>query len=455
MSLAASTSRAFPSVIALTFLSMTLLGCANMTHFSASHDWTEGNGAAQSAFIDAKQRAVTVVRIGDSTNAALRLCAEPSPDALSALAASSSVSFSKEQKASLGYSLALAESAGSIGLRTQSIQLMRDAMYRLCEGYLSNALTESAFETLHRRFQSSMVAILAIEQLTGVIRAPTVLLGGIANAGDPAQVADLTLKTESARAALRESETNSAAKAKEASAAKEALAKLEVEKTKLDQQKEPPLTPAQMARQSELGTLIPEAQKKDEVARLAAGDSEKSVAERRSAYESYDRARQAALAGGGGAKSTPDVKLPSESRVDPAAVASVSTAVSRIVTDALQLSFGREVCATVLLRPVSTTGTFENELATKCLDYLGATTESIRSEAKANANLTSSALKHAEALASLIATGKGDSEDIAAHQKYLDDLAKSIADIRRNGPQFFGYDRDEPRIELEDESKPK
>jgi hypothetical protein len=85
------------------------------------------------------------------------VCAEPSPDALSALATTVGLSLSNADR-DYTANFALSEAGGSIGLRTQSIQLIRDSMYRLCEGYLSGALNEVAFETLHRRFQSSMVA---------------------------------------------------------------------------------------------------------------------------------------------------------------------------------------------------------------------------------------------------------------------------------------------------------
>lgn len=51
-------------------------------------------------------------------------------------------------------------------------------MYRLCESYLSGALDPLAFQTQQQRLHSSMVAILAIEQLTGTVRTPTVLLEG-------------------------------------------------------------------------------------------------------------------------------------------------------------------------------------------------------------------------------------------------------------------------------------
>jgi len=53
---------------------------------------------------------------------------------------------------------------------------LRDGLYRLCEGYLNGALDEDQYQILTRRYQKYMVALLGIEQLTGVVRAPTVAI---------------------------------------------------------------------------------------------------------------------------------------------------------------------------------------------------------------------------------------------------------------------------------------
>ena len=149
---------------------------------------------------------------GDVGGADMRLvafCAEPSPDALSALSASGAIKIDTPKGFSGAAQGALAEAAGSIGLRTQSIQLMRDAMYRLCEGAMNGYLGNAAFETLHRRFQNSMVAILAIEQLTGAVRAPALTLNSSASVGPPAkQIADMTDRVIKARSDLRKAESD-------------------------------------------------------------------------------------------------------------------------------------------------------------------------------------------------------------------------------------------------------
>jgi hypothetical protein len=136
-------------------------------------------GGPKTAFVDIKQRAIvsgTPPGKDANTNTSGRvvMCAEPSPDALSSLASEFALDakYKDSLQASLGFSQQ--EAASFVGLRTQTIQLLRDGMYRLCESYLSGALTEADYSWLMRRYQRNMVALLTIEQLTRVAQAPTV-----------------------------------------------------------------------------------------------------------------------------------------------------------------------------------------------------------------------------------------------------------------------------------------
>lgn len=134
--------------------------CASFNSIFRSSDFGKD---ATVVSLDAKQRIVLTkgTDIGDVA------CAEPSPDALSAYGASFSAGVEKEVVAKLA--AAMAEQATNIGLRTQSIQLLRDSMYRICEGYYSRALNQEQFMLLQQRYQNIMVALLAIEQLTGTV----------------------------------------------------------------------------------------------------------------------------------------------------------------------------------------------------------------------------------------------------------------------------------------------
>lgn len=144
-----------------------LCGCANLDSIYRGID-VQGSAVS----LDAKQRAVFSVSKPNTTV----ICAEPSPDALSAYSASLSGTFSNNSSAQAQLASALAEQSASIGLRTQSIQLMRDAMYRACEGYMSGGVSAGEFYLLQRRFQNLTLGLLAIEQLTGAVKAEQVAL---------------------------------------------------------------------------------------------------------------------------------------------------------------------------------------------------------------------------------------------------------------------------------------
>ncbi len=99
----------------------------------------------------------------------LAVCAEPSPDALLSTAQALSVQ-APEAVAKALLSYGESESTTYIGLRTQTIQLLRDAYFRLCEAFLNDGIDAIAYDVLQRRFQSQIVALLAVEQLTSLGR---------------------------------------------------------------------------------------------------------------------------------------------------------------------------------------------------------------------------------------------------------------------------------------------
>ena len=220
-------------------LTSQLTGCAYLTTYKS--DSRLGEGAASALVLDMKTRVVT--------NNHGVVCAEPSPDALSAVAGSASLSGRTGGNAAAG----LAESAAFTGLRTQSIQLMRDAMYRLCEGLASEKLSQDDYRSLMRRSQTTMLALLAIEQLTQPVVAGQVLLGtqSAASAGAGAGDAAVTKAEQDLAAAttkrldqetdldtaLRQRDESAAElKGKRAARAKDKDATLEAEIAALEKQ---------------------------------------------------------------------------------------------------------------------------------------------------------------------------------------------------------------------------
>lgn len=154
-----------------------LSACGNLSSIHRTFNVDDGTGA----FIDIKQRAIIVSKQKTKTNTDLGVettlsqtfvCAEPSPDAMSAYAAETSLSVPDKIKLANAFQ----EGTSYTGLRTQSIQLLRDGMYRLCEARMSGALDNGEYNLLLRRYQKNMVALLAIEQLTGTVKTPVTVI---------------------------------------------------------------------------------------------------------------------------------------------------------------------------------------------------------------------------------------------------------------------------------------
>lgn len=139
-----------------------------------------GKGYAPAGvFIDAKQRAILSNRRPDKDIRVV--CAEPMPDALSAIAAQAGVSVSDISNA-VSAEGGASEAAANIGLRTQTIQTLRDGFYRVCEAYM-NGLSEEQYSIMLRRFQTNMIALLAIEQLTGAVKGGDAVVSASAGSG--------------------------------------------------------------------------------------------------------------------------------------------------------------------------------------------------------------------------------------------------------------------------------
>ena len=147
--------------------SLVTTGC---NHFGLHSSFFNSYGSGEK--MDIQKRAI----LSGSASPTARVCAEPSPDAMSAMAMEAAAKGGVPSKVQVELSAALQQSAAFVGLRTSSIQLLRDFGYRLCEAYLSGAISPGQYDLLMRRFQKNVVALLAIEQLTGAVKAPPVTL---------------------------------------------------------------------------------------------------------------------------------------------------------------------------------------------------------------------------------------------------------------------------------------
>lgn len=167
--------RKLPTYSLALFCAFASSGCAYLTNYTRSVDLKES-----SYVMDVKQRLVfSQQRPGAKLGAPMEtvVCAEPSPDALTVIGVSGGFSLNSGKADTVANAGgALSESGAFVGLRTHSIQLLRDAMYRLCEGYAGGAVTAPTFQSMQRRYQSTMMGLIAIEQLTGPVLASQALL---------------------------------------------------------------------------------------------------------------------------------------------------------------------------------------------------------------------------------------------------------------------------------------
>lgn len=175
--------------------------------------------------VDAKQRALLtslVPRKADGTpdpQAIRRFCSEPSPDVYSVIAQALGAGGSFGQtadpasiEAAFNLAFSTAEQGSTIP-RTQTVNMLREMMFRTCERYLSGGYDEVELSTQAARDQRIMVSILAIEQLTGAVAPRPVVIGatGSSSAGATGEAIvrlDNARKTrDDASAALRTAQT--------------------------------------------------------------------------------------------------------------------------------------------------------------------------------------------------------------------------------------------------------
>ena len=150
-------------------------GCAE---FKSIHHSTlvSKDGRAQVITVDAKQRHLLMMpdEVKGERGTKWRVCAEAAPDVFSAFATSMGA---KGDKSGGSFSLASAETASTIE-RTQSVNMIRESLYRTCERYASGSISKTTFIIQAARDQRSMIAFLAIEQLTGAVRPKSTIIAG-------------------------------------------------------------------------------------------------------------------------------------------------------------------------------------------------------------------------------------------------------------------------------------
>lgn len=312
-----------------------IAGCANLETISRSTSVPLGQGG-KAVHLDAQQRLVVF--------AANRYCAEPSPDALAAYAAALGFSAPKLPSKALAASGALNSVAGSIGLRTQSITLMRDTLYRICEGRLNNTLSDEQVAVLMSRSQDLTAVILATEQLTGAVAAPPVTL---TTGGSSSALASLTANTEALNAAEAAEAKQKAERDTTATAAKDAKTEWDAAKAKAKKAEDDssPDAPALEAAATSAGTAYQVAQTNAAAAQTAYERLHENTEQVRQARDAANAVTAAAVSSGASAGSFAQRSLSGQD------VAKVADTVKQMVTELLHKDYFLDTCLATLTSP--------------------------------------------------------------------------------------------------------
>ena len=137
---------------------LALSACANL---NTIHRTTDLPNDGKAIHLDAAQRVIHVTKDG-------KACAEPTPDALQSYASAFGGTLSAGPDGA-SISNALRANAASVGLHSQSITLMRQQLFNICEYAQNKWLNDADVMLLMERSQDLTLGILAIEQLTGAV----------------------------------------------------------------------------------------------------------------------------------------------------------------------------------------------------------------------------------------------------------------------------------------------
>lgn len=153
--------------VPLVLATVAIAGCANFNSIFRKTDTKEGK--AETILIDAKQRPITVNRV--TTPNQPITCIGRSADALSQAAASGNLKIDQSNGGGGEAGFAIAEQVSSIAFRTQVTEAQQEFLYYLCQFHANGALgTDDVSDNL-RHFQNTMLAMVAIDDLSGAAKA--------------------------------------------------------------------------------------------------------------------------------------------------------------------------------------------------------------------------------------------------------------------------------------------
>ena len=149
-----------------------LSGCANWNTLYRKPDLSHQLSDSLLTDINARLLLVTPNTEEKTTSRILRnrpktiVCAEPSPDALTVYAANFNANKSAPESLTLSAGASYNSTGLYVGNRTQTVQLLRDQMYRLCEAYANGIIDSGTYEMMMTRSQRYTVALALIDSAT-------------------------------------------------------------------------------------------------------------------------------------------------------------------------------------------------------------------------------------------------------------------------------------------------
>ncbi|KMW57486.1 hypothetical protein AIOL_002451 [Candidatus Rhodobacter oscarellae] len=177
-------SKANKTAASVLIAATALSGCANSTIHKTSQ-----LGEFNMLALDAKQRLVISGRrpvykdpkTGYFTGGEYVICSEPSPDALVAASSYAASTFSDADDTNLSAAFGTGEAASSLGVRTQTIQLLRDGYFRICEAYLNGAIGQEEYRRVIAAIDVFMITLVGIQAIGGVIKSEPVQVSAGSN----------------------------------------------------------------------------------------------------------------------------------------------------------------------------------------------------------------------------------------------------------------------------------
>jgi len=144
-----------------------LSGCANWSTLYRKPNFSESDSLLTD--IGARTIFVTPRDTKEGQNINLRntpktiVCAEPSPDSMQAYAAKLDWKLLSDSAVTRDAALAYSTAASYVGNRTQTVQLLRDQLYRLCEAYANGIIDSDTYTMLMSRSQRYTLALAMID----------------------------------------------------------------------------------------------------------------------------------------------------------------------------------------------------------------------------------------------------------------------------------------------------